>query len=124
MRARKYNKRIEFWQTTAVSDGYGGNTISEELITSSWCNITTVASNQRAVQKLTDLGISEPLKAIIIMLRHRNDIEYNSLNQFIKYRGDKYVINNAPVDINFEGVEVEIIAVKESATEVSNINPI
>ena len=118
MISRKYTKVIEFWQTQEVADTYGGYTISEQIITKSWCNIKTVSSSSKTSQTLTDLGINDPYNSIIISLRYRNDITYNAINQFIKYRGEKYVIQNAPTNINLENTEVEIIAVKQSTESV------
>lgn len=124
MIGREYTKIIEFWQTEEVADGYGGFTVSEELITSSWCNIKTVSSKSRTAQTLTDLGVTDPNSALIINLRYRNDIQYNAINQFIKYRDEKYIIQNAPANINLENTEVEIIAVKGSTNSVTVIEPI
>lgn len=119
MRARKYTKRIDFYQVTETADGYGGYTVSEELITSSWCNIKTPSNTQR----LTDIGITDVLNTIVITLRYRNDINYNAINQFIKYNGLKYVIKGV-VNKDLEGVEVEIIATREQTDSVSELDPI
>lgn len=114
MRARKYNKRVAFYQTTTVADGYGGFTVTDSLIATSWCEIKTVSNNSRYSQRMTDLGITDPTSAIIIQLRHRNDIEYSAINQYVLYKGIKYIIQNAPTNIDFENVDVEIIAIRES----------
>ena len=114
MRARKYNKRVSFYQTTTVPDGYGGFTVSDSLIATSWCEIKTVSNNSRFNQRITNLGITDPNNAIIIQLRHRNDIDYSAINQYVLYRNVKYVIQNAPVNIDLEGVDIEIIATKEA----------
>lgn len=124
MRARKYTRVIEIWQTSSVADGYGGSTVSETFITKSWANIRTVGNNSRYVQRLTDLGITDPTSAIIVNLRQRNDITYNAINQFIKYRGVKYVIQNAPTNIDFMDSEIEIIATRDTTDSVSEITPI
>ena len=36
MRSRGFNKRIDIYETTTVSDGFGGSTVSDTLVTSSW----------------------------------------------------------------------------------------
>lgn len=122
MKAREYTKRVEIWQTSIVSDGYGGSTISETLITSSWAKVETPSAKQ--VTLITELGITDPANTIIIKLRNRNDITYNAINQFIKYRGAKYVIQNAPVNVNFNDVDIHIIATREQTTSVSTLNQI
>jgi len=121
---REYTKVIEFWQVVEVADGYGGFTVSEELITRSWCHLQTINTNSRNTQALVDLGVNDPLNTIIVHLRYRNDITYNAINQFIKYRDEKYIIQNAPANINLENTEVEIIAVKQSTASVTVISPI
>lgn len=118
MRSRKYTKIIEIYQTSRVSDGYGGYTVTDEIIARSWCNIRTVSNNSRYSQRLTDLGITDPTSAIIVSLRHRNDLDYNAINQYLKHNGNKYIIQNAPTDINLEGVDVEIIATKQATESV------
>lgn len=119
MRARFYSKVVEFWQTLNVADGYGGYTVTEMLITKAWCNIKTASNNSRYVSRLTELGITDPVNAIIINLRHRIDVDYNAINQFIKYRGVKYIIQTAPTNINFENAEIELIATREATREVT-----
>lgn len=118
MRARFYNKVIEFWQTSNISDGYGGLTTTDIFIAKSWCNVKTASNNSRYVSRLTDLGITDPTSAIIINLRYRSDIDYNAINQFIKYRGDKYVIQTTPTNIDFRNTEIELIATRQSTDEV------
>lgn len=122
MRSRSYQNIIEFWQVTEVSDEYGGYKVSEEKIAKSWCNIKT-ASNSRSSQRLTDLGVTDINSAIIIQLRHRNDIIYNASNQFIKYNGSKYIIQNV-VNVDLSDVDIEIIAIKEPSKNIPVIDPI
>ena len=115
MKARKYTKRIAFYQTVAVADTYGGSTVSETLVATSWANVQT----NNSVQRLTDLGITDPVNTIVINTRHRNDIDYNAVNQYILYRGVKYIIQNAPVNIDFHDVDIEIIATRDMINSVT-----
>lgn len=124
MIARKYNKVVEIWQTENVPDGYGGNTINETLITKSWANITTASTNTGGSKRADILGITDPTNTIFIRLRLRNDITYNAINQFIMYRGFKYIIQNNPTQVDFMNTEVEIIATRESTTSVTTYTPI
>ena len=120
MRSRKLSKRIEIWQTSNVADGFGGNTIAETLITSSWAEVTTLNNTNRS----TDIGITSATNTIKIKLRKRNDITYNSINQFIKYRGYKYIIQNQPFNVGFRDEVIEILAVKEEIKTVIQLSPI
>ena len=117
MRSRKLSKRIEIWQTSNVSDGFGGNTIAETLITSSWAEVITLNNTNRS----TDIGITSATNTIKIKLRKRKDITYNSINQYIKYRGFKYIIQNQPFNVGFKDEVIEILAVKEELKTVNEI---
>ena len=120
MRARKYNKQIEIWQTTKVSDSFGGNVVSEELITKSRCKIIT---NNNIYQN-KEFGLSETTNRIVVQLRKRNDITYNSKNQFVMYRGEKYAINSEPVNVGFEDREIQITLTKELTFGFTELEPI
>lgn len=120
--ARNFNKVIEFWQTTNTSDGFGGNTVSDVLITSSFANVMTLGN--KSGYNSDNLGVIDKSNAIVIQLRKRNDITYNALNQFIKYRGVKYIVKNEPTNIDFNDSYIQIIAVKEATKNVSEIDPI
>lgn len=121
MRSRKLSKRIEIWQTSNVSDGFGGNTVADPtLITSSWAEIITLNDINRS----TDIGITSATNTIKVRLRKRNDITYNSVNQYLKYRGFKYIIKNQPFNVGFRDDIIEIIATKEELRSVTQIDPI
>ena len=109
MRSRKLSKRIEIWQTSNVSDGFGGNTVDETFIASSWAEIITLNNTNRS----TDIGITSATNTIKVRLRKRKDLTYNSINQYIKYRGFKYIIQNQPFNVGFRDDVVEILAVKD-----------
>jgi len=116
LKSREYSKRIKFYQTAAVADGYGGSTVSETLVATSWAKIET--GNSR---RLTDLGITDPINTIIIKTRYRNDIDYNAVNQYILYRNIKYIVQNAPTNENFMDVDIEIIATRDMTTSVTEL---
>ena len=120
MRSRKLSKRIEIWQTSNVSDGFGGNTIAETLITSSWAEVTTLNNTNRS----TDIGITSATNTIKVRLRKRKDLTYNSINQYLKYRGFKYIIQNQPFNVGFRDDVIEILAVKEELKTANEIAPI
>ena len=125
MRARKYNKQIQLWQTTIGDDGYGGSASSSEiLLTTTKCRIETFNLGSKYSNRSTDLGLTDTTNAIKILLRKRNDLEYSSLNQYFVYAGERYTIQNQPLDINYFGTEIEIIAVKETVKTSTNLNPL
>lgn len=120
MKARKYNKRIEIYQTTSVNDGFGGKSIAETKIGTSWANITTLDRANRT----TEDGTTDSFKSIIVRTRKRNDLKYNIGNIFIKYRGVKYVIQQQPINIGFQDREIEFLATGESIKTVNDVSVI
>ena len=124
MRARRFNKRIEIWQTAIVSDGFGGNTSSNTLITSSWAEIKSLNVSNRIGKSSSDFGINNTQLGVMVTVRLRNDITYNSINQYIKYAGDEYTISSFPENKNFDNSYITFIAVKEDLKSVTTISPI
>ena len=120
--ARWFNKRIEIWQSQSTSDGFGGATMQDIKITEAWAKITTTSQN--GGQELGEIGISDPTRSIKIMLRKRNDIDYNAVNQFIMYAGQRYEIKTEPTDLNFNHSFIEFWATRTRSKNISNITPI
>ena len=120
MTSRRYNKRVEIWQSSSSSDGFGGSYNENVKLTTSWCKITTSNSLSRS----TDFGITDTNDTIVLVLRKRNDITYNSVNQFFIYRGEKYILQGTPVNVGFEDREIQITLKRENKKEVLDIEPI
>ena len=105
MRARKLNRRVEIYQITSVPDGHGGNLVSTELLSKSWCRVRTLS-----VDRVINLGLNENRTVIEVKLRNRNKVNYSIKNHSLRYRGSDFnIIRIDPV--NFENVEVVITAV-------------
>lgn len=121
--ARALNKKIEIWQTTNQSDGFGGNTKQvNQKITESFAKITTTNTNEGG--DYGALGINDPSKAISIVMRKRNDIVINAINQFVIYAGIKYFISTEPIDVNFEHNMIKFIAVRDKSRNIPTLSPI
>lgn len=123
MDSRKFTKRIEVWQDIFVIDDFSNSVNTPIKIASSWANITTINANNR-LNRSTDNGITNSTNVIKIVVRKRKDLTYNNLNQFIKYRGDKYIISNQPYEVGFNNLFIEIIATKEQLKSVETVTPI
>jgi len=124
MRARKYNKRVEVWATTSEPDGYGGNpVVTPILITKSWCKLVTLSSIS-AQNRSTEFGIIDTNDTIVLKLRKRNDITYNSTNLFFKYRNVDYIVQGEPVNVGFEDREIQITLKRESVKTHNTVKPI
>jgi SPP1 family predicted phage head-tail adaptor len=121
MRSRQLNKRIEIYQTVNVSDGFGGNTVYDELITSSWAKIETYDDKK---QRQSDIGVADHSQQLKMVIRYRNDIAYNSINQFIMYRGVRYDFTISPNDMDFSNTFISLIAVREVIEDAGTLQPI
>ena len=119
-RARKYNKLVEIWQTAPNVTSFGDRYVSDTLLTKTWANIKTSNSLSRS----TEFGITDTNDTIILTLRKRNDLNYNSLNQFFKYRGYKWIIQGTPINVGFEDNEIQITLKRQSIKDANIIPPI
>jgi len=110
LRARGFNKRIDIYQTTKVSDSFGGYTNDASLLASVWANISTI-NVSKGSSNITAFGVIDVNNSVIVTIRKRAiDIE----TMYIMYRGFKYTISSSPVNPNFEDSILQFIATKES----------
>ena len=108
MLAREYDKQIKVYEVTNVPNEFGGNTIAETLVTTTWAKLITNGLGNKAV----NMGITTFENALLFKVRHRLDFTYQGRTLFIMYRGDKYIIK-AVRDVNERQREVEIFCTKE-----------
>lgn len=102
-RARKYDRIIQLWKTTEVSDNYAGYTVTDALQSSFWANVQTkTARNQ------SDNGTVDNINQIVFTIRNRYDIDINVKDNFILYQGKKYQIASV-VNQDLNNIEVEIV---------------
>jgi len=113
MRGREFNKRIELWQTAPSSDGFGGSITNpiDVLISNSFAKIRTTTPGDN----LSNFGIIDSQKTILITVRFREDVTYNIETMYIKYRNKKYTINTAPINENFDDAFITFAATEETA---------
>jgi head-tail adaptor len=112
MRSRAFNKRIDIYQTTAISNGFGGYTNTNQLISSTWAKIDTFKSGNKNNTD-TDFGTLSTDSGIIITLRKRNDLTYNSASMYVLYRGNKYIISTHPTNVQFKDAIIQFIGIRE-----------
>lgn len=124
MRSRKLTHRVQIWQKQTVEDGYGGNTTKTYQITDSWADVSTMSDNSKYSRDSNDFGIIDKHNAIVVKMRKRNDIDYNSINQYLVFKGVKYIIAVQPSDVNFNKDEIVLIATRESIKNVVELDPI
>ncbi len=120
MRARQLNRRVEIWQSRTVKDGFGGNKTYNELITSSWAAVRTHKDTRRN----TEVGVSDYSEKLDVFMRYRNDIKYNSVNQFLMYRGVKYTFTMSPMNQDFNEVFITLTATRQKNNSIDVLKPI
>ena len=108
MKARKYNRLIELWKTTETVNDFGDTLVTSELLTKVWCEIKTPNSYIRS----TEFGITDTSNKLVINLRKRNDITYNSNDYFFVYNNETYNIISEPINVGFENREITITVEK------------
>lgn len=100
----RFKDRVEVWQKTAVSDGYGGNTVSEIKLGDSWADARSVPR-----EKYSDYGLNVGSQAIELLLRTRNDIDYFGQDIFFKYKGKSW-FPSLVEDYAFKDEVIRIVA--------------
>ena len=108
-RARKYTKKIQLWGSVAVSDGFGGNTVSDSQITDLWANLTTL--NAMKYQN-TDFGDINLANSVEVKIRYNPNLSIDYKNNFIVYLGDKYFFSENTVVTDFRKNTVTFVMIK------------
>jgi len=120
MRARKYNKKIELWETSQDTfDSFGDPVPNEKILGSLWCQLITTEKPYRT----TEFGVIDTTDTITIKLRKRSDFDFNSKNQYFIYRSKIYVMQTEPVNVDFEDREVVITLKKADLNGVTETPP-
>lgn len=93
MISRQYTRKISIYKTTNLSDGYGGNTVSDVLIGSYWAEV-----KQNSSYKDNTIGKSLLKDNYSFKIRANNNITSDLDNLSIIYKSKKYVINDLRYD--------------------------
>ena len=118
MRGRDFSKRIDIYEVAEVSNGYGGYTVSESLVTTTWAKIESVSQNER---NLAEFGIDDPQNTVRITVRKRNDLDLSSEIHLIKYRSSDYILISAPTNTNFTDRFITFLAKRRSPSETQAV---
>lgn len=108
MIARKYNKAISIWQSTEVSDGFGGYTVEDVLVYSFWAHIET----KRAYRE-NENGQNDNFVQTILTVRNRYDVSISIKDNFIKYNGLVYNIDSV-MNLDLNNIDIEIYATQRN----------
>lgn len=102
--ARKYTKNIEIWKTTTVADGFGGNTVTDELDFSMWANVTA-----KRATSINENGQNDNFVQTIFTVRNRVNLDISIKDNFIKYNSLIYNIDTI-LNKDLDNIDVEIQA--------------
>jgi head-tail adaptor len=112
MRARKFNKQIQVYDTYNEGTPGGGNISKDQFIASCWANVETIKSSK----PYSDLGLDFSRNIVKVTIRLRNDLPWNSTTMFFVYRNSKFAISNNPTNTNYTDAFITFIA-----TEIKSI---
>ena len=93
MISRQYTRKIAIYKTTNVSDGYGGNTVTDVLIGSYWAEV-----KQNSAFRDNSIGKSDIENNYSFKIRANDNLTLDIDNLSIVYRGNKYVVNDIRYD--------------------------
>lgn len=93
MIARQYTRKIQIYKATTVSDGYGGNTVTDVLIGSFWAEV-----KQNTAFRDNSIGKSDIKNNYSFKIRANSNITIEMDNLSIIYRDKKYVVNDLRYD--------------------------
>lgn len=108
MIARKYDRIIEMWITTTVSDGYGGNTVNTELDYTLWANVTTKQSS-----RTNENGQNDNFVQLVFTVRNNPNLNISIKENFIKYNNIIYNIDSV-LNIDLDNIDIEIQATQRT----------
>jgi head-tail adaptor len=108
MIARKYDRIIEMWITTTVSDGFGGNTVTTALDYTLWANVTTKQSS-----RTNENGQNDNFVQLVFTVRNNPNINISIKDNFIVYNSVIYNIDSV-LNIDLDNIDIEIQATQRT----------
>ena len=110
MNSRSLNKRVEIYSATGAVDGYGGRTVTEALVGTSWAKIDTLKPGFAVL----NYGLQEGSRSVEITMRKRGDLTLKENVHYLKYRGKKYTIAYGPVETDFSNRFIKLVATESN----------
>lgn len=103
MIARAYNRKIDIWLNTSITDEFGGVITTPTFIKSVWAKVKTNAGN-----KFINFGIQEFVNPVVFSVRgSKNGFEYTE-NNFVKYQGKEFYIKGIQNNL-LENMEIDLL---------------
>jgi head-tail adaptor len=108
MIARKYDRIIEMWITTTVSDGFGGNTVTTALDYTLWANVTT-----NNASRTNENGQNDNFVQVVFTVRNNPNLNISIKDNFIKYNNVIYNIDSI-LNIDLDNIDIQIQATQRT----------
>ena len=108
MISRKYDRIIEMWITTTVSDGFGGNTVTTALDYTLWANVTT-----NNASRTNENGQNDNFVQAVFTVRNNPNFSISIKDSFIVYNSVAYNIDSI-LNIDLDNIDIEIQATQRT----------
>jgi hypothetical protein len=108
MIARKYDRIIEMWITTTVSDGFGGNTVTTALDYTLWTNVTT-----NNASRTNENGQNDNFVQVVFTVRNNPNLNISIKDNFIVYNSVIYNIDSV-LNIDLDNIDIQIQATQRT----------
>ena len=108
MISRKYDRIIEMWITTTVSDGFGGNTVTTALDYTLWANVTT-----NNASRTNENGQNDNFVQVVFTIRNNPNLNISIKDNFIKYNSVIYNIDSI-LNIDLDNIDIQIQATQRT----------
>lgn len=118
MNSRALNKKIRIMGVQSVSNGFGGSTVSNFLISNTWAQIKSLSAGKN--WNLSDMGLIQSNNNLLVTVRRNSNIAYSAQRMFFVYRGKEYTIASAPTNIDFDDRFITFIG--SSPDKKGNVN--
>jgi len=94
LKSRKLQKRVSIYESTTVSDTFGGNTVTFKRIAERWCNIEDVKAN--SFQNIA--GITDFTNVFKFTFRYDEELIINPKRHKLEHKGLDYEIIDVKTD--------------------------
>jgi head-tail adaptor len=108
MISRKYDRIIEMWITTTVSDGFGGNTVTTALDYTLWANVTT-----NNASRTNENGQNDNFVQVVFTVRNNPNLNISIKDNFIVYNSVIYNIDSV-LNIDLDNIDIQIQATQRT----------
>ena len=118
MKARKLNRRISFWVTGEITDGFSGVKTTESILLNAWAMIEEIKEPKRYL----DMGFGDLENSCTMIVRRRPGFDFNADNIFVKFKGNRWTVQHV-MDIDISMSFIKLLVKKERITNTIALPP-